>query len=252
MSRLDEKFVKEYFGKRGTVSKWWDPEGKSAYTVYDRHYFKREKEDIVKILQPLNGKHILEVGTGKGRIAIELAKCSAEVTAIDISKEMLEIASERAREQGVENRTTFEEGDAESLRYSNNVFDAVVCVQTLMHIPNQLKCLKELTRVTKLKGIILIDHINKEHLWRVQVRGKKNFIRAILVDIYLSDLSLPIRYLIHKTLKKPINPSTVSRTTRTDFCNLVQESGLKIEHTVDYGPKYCPIYFLIVAKKELI
>ena len=248
MSRLDENFVKGYFKKKGTVSKWWEPEGESAYSVYDRHYFKCERQDIVKILQPVDDKHILEVGTGKGRIAIELARCGAKVTAIDISREMLKIASQRAREQGINDRIFFEEGDAENLRYSDSFFDAVICVQTLMHIPNQPKCLKEMTRVTKPKGIIIIDHINKKHLWRIQVRGKKNFIQAILTDIYLSALFLPIRYSLHKTLKRPLNPSIVSRTTKRKFCNLVGK-GLEIVHTIDYGPQYCPMYFLIVTRK---
>jgi len=250
--RSEEEFIKEYFRRNGTVSLWWEPEEESKQigwlTRYDRYIFSLEREDVVKILQP-RGKHILEVGVGKGRIAIELARCGAKVKAIDISREMLKIASQRAKEKGVLEKIVFEEGDAERLKYSSDFFDAVVCIQTLMHVPNQQKCLNELARVVKSNGIVVVDHINKKHRWRIMVRGKKDYIWAVIDDIYYSTLGLPIRYLVHKILGRPLNPSIINRATREQFIILARKAGLKIERIIDYGPDCCPMYFLIVGMK---
>jgi ubiquinone/menaquinone biosynthesis C-methylase UbiE len=192
------------------------------------------------------GKRILEVGTGKGRFAIELARCGANVTAIDISKEMLKIASKRAEQQNLQNQISFEEGDAEDLKYPANYFDVVMCLQTLMHVPNKRRCLGELARVVKQNGVIVVDDINKDHRWRIAVRGWKNFVKAVLLDVFESPLCLPLRIALHVAFLKPLNPAIVKRTTQKEFTQMVEDKGVKIEQIINY----CPVYFLIVARKN--
>ena len=103
-----DQLLKEYFRKFSTVSKWWEPELKEG--VYKEKYI-RERADIISLTNKPKGKTILDVGTGKGRFAIDFALRGDKVTACDISKEMLDIAKKRAKRVGVESKITFELGD---------------------------------------------------------------------------------------------------------------------------------------------
>lgn len=203
---------------------------------------------MIKLIEPKD-KVILDCGTGKGRTAIGLVKEGAKLAiGIDISEEMLEVAKERAKVENVLDRIIFEEGDAENLKYPDNYFDAVVCLQTLMHLPNPQKCINELARVVKLGGIVIADHINRNPLWRISIRGWKNFlVVGILEKVYFFALFSPFRMLFHK-LGYPSHP-IVKRTSKREFFGFFTKSKLKVVQTLDYGFGYCPVYFLVCAKK---
>ena len=100
---------------------------------------------IAAFLAPLEGRRILDVGTGAGRAAIALAKAGALVTGVDASREMLAVAERRAREEGA--TVTFAPGDAHRLDFPDRSFDAVVCLRVLMHTPDWRASLGELCRV---------------------------------------------------------------------------------------------------------
>lgn len=244
---LDPKVVKEYFKTEGTVSKWWEPE--ELFPPKQRAIYISQRLDVLKILSPVYDKHILDVGAGKGRFAIELAKQGAKIRAIDISQEMLAIASKRALREGVQNNIIFEEGDSENLGYPANFFDHAICIQTLMHIPDPLSCLKELARVVKPNGLVILDHENKDRRWRLSIKGERNYLQWILKDIYLSGLGLPLRGLLHLILKKPLNPSVMYGVTKREFIDLVKRAGFKVEQLIEYGPEHSPAYFMIVGRK---
>jgi ubiquinone/menaquinone biosynthesis C-methylase UbiE len=101
---------------------------------------------ILDALSPLDGRGVLDVGTGTGRAAIVLAKAGAIVTAIDASREMLAVAERRAREEGVQ--VSFRQGDVHRLDFPDRSFDAVVCLRVLMHTPDWRASLRELCRAT--------------------------------------------------------------------------------------------------------
>jgi len=104
-----------------------------------------QARQIAAFLAPLEGKRILDVGTGTGRAAIALAKAGAIVTGVDASREMLAVAERRAREEGA--AVTFTHGDAHRLAFPDRGFDAVVCLRVLMHTPDWRASLGELCRV---------------------------------------------------------------------------------------------------------
>lgn len=207
---------------------------------------------MIELIKPKN-KIIFDCCCGKGRNSIALCQNGAKlVIAMDISKEMLEIAKERAKEAGVQDRIIFEDGDAEKLKSNDDYFDAVICIQALMHLPNPQKCVNELARVVKLGGIVIADHINKKHLWRISIRGWRNFfVFAILHRIYFSGIGLPFRHFLHKMFgyRFPLY-STIKRASKGEFLALFDQSKLTIVKVLEYGPKICPIYSLVCAKKN--
>ncbi|HWQ92557.1 MAG TPA: class I SAM-dependent methyltransferase [Clostridia bacterium] len=106
---------------------------------------------------PLNGS-VLEIGTGKGRFLIELARKVEAVTTVDISAEEQQSATLNARYAGMEGKITFVLHDAGELPWADSTFDAVVTMNAMHHIPHFRQVLHEMLRVVKPGGkIILAD-----------------------------------------------------------------------------------------------
>ena len=109
---------------------------------------------IAAFLAPLDGRTVLDVGTGTGRAAIALARRGARVTGVDASSEMLQVARRRAGEARVD--VSFVRGDAHALQFDDRSFDAVVCLRVLMHTPDWRRSLTELCRIARER--IVIDY----------------------------------------------------------------------------------------------
>jgi ubiquinone/menaquinone biosynthesis C-methylase UbiE len=109
---------------------------------------------LAEFLGPLEGRRVVDVGTGTGRAAISLARRGAVVTGIDASAEMLAVAVERASRAGV--TATFARGDAHALDFADRAFDAAVSLRVLMHTPDWRLCLAELCRVSR--GRVVFDY----------------------------------------------------------------------------------------------
>ncbi len=98
-----------------------------------------------------NPKQVLEIGVGSGRLTNHLAKkidIQATITAIDINPNMLDIAKEKVKATNVE----FHVADAQSLPFSDNSFDCVVCQFSFMFLPDKQKGFNEAWRVLKPGG----------------------------------------------------------------------------------------------------
>lgn len=103
----------------------------------------------------INCNRILDVCTGTGDMAIELCKFwkdKAHIEAIDFSRELIEIGKKKSKKSGLSEKITFREGNAESLPYDNEHFDAITITFGLRNINNRLKALKEFYRVTRPGG----------------------------------------------------------------------------------------------------
>lgn len=97
---------------------------------------------------------ILDVGTGTGKMAYAFAKRGYEVIGVDLSEAMLNVANKNNKYKNLR----FQVGDATNLKFDDNSFD-VCCASFLLHETPQMireKILKEMVRVTKPKGLILI------------------------------------------------------------------------------------------------
>jgi SAM-dependent methyltransferase len=108
---------------------------------------RAQDEVVARFLGPVEGRRILDVGTGTGRAAIALARRGARVTGVDASAEMLAVARKRALAAQAE--VTFQQGDAHELPYPDSFFDGVVCLRVLMHTPDWRRSLGELCRVAR-------------------------------------------------------------------------------------------------------
>ena len=98
------------------------------------------------------GAQVLDVACGNGNTAIPAANAGAHVTGIDLAPYLVEQATARAREAGIE--ATFDVGDAEAMPYGNSSFDAVITMFGAMFAPRPDVVVSELMRVCRPGGLI--------------------------------------------------------------------------------------------------
>ncbi len=244
---LSKYSVSTYFEKRGTVSEWWEPESERVKPKQRQCYI----EERLKVLELANpkGKVILDLCTGKGRFAISFAEAGAEkVLGIDISRDMLEIARERARSRGMEGKIDFEVGTADRIEYDDLLFDASVCLQALMHVPHPDRTLGELARVTKHDGLIIVDHENASPYWRMSIGSKRSLGHLLMKSMLFSRLGGPMRRLAERVKGREISRPVMTGVRKGEFKQMIQDSGLELLDMFDFGPSWCPAYFLAVCR----
>lgn len=93
---------------------------------------------------------ILDVGTGTGFLSLSLAELGHDVSGIDIADGMISIAKKMARERGLD--VDLNTGDAESLDFGDESFDAIVSRWVLWTLPDPEKAISEWMRVLKPGG----------------------------------------------------------------------------------------------------
>ena len=108
----------------------------------------------------LDGCHrVLDVGCGAGFLAVPLAE-KFEVHGIDLSEEMLNLAAKRARESNLKLELTY--GDSHTLPFEDNFFDATYCKFALWPLKNPERALKEMVRVVRSGGRIVIIEVDRK------------------------------------------------------------------------------------------
>jgi 2-polyprenyl-3-methyl-5-hydroxy-6-metoxy-1,4-benzoquinol methylase len=118
-------------------------------------FYNREHVDYLSFavdqLRPLAGKRILEVGVGSGSLAIWLALQGADVTGIDVSGGILEVAAKRASLSGVASHTHFAHCPIEEFDHPAASFDAVIGNNVVHHFERDL-AMANLARLLRPEG----------------------------------------------------------------------------------------------------
>ena len=104
------------------------------------------------------GLDVLDLGCGDGTTAIPEAKLGANVLGVDIAKNLVEAGNARAKAEGLTN-CTFQEGDATDLHeLEDQRFDLVVSIFGAMFAPKPFEVAKEMVRVTRRGGRIVMGN----------------------------------------------------------------------------------------------
>jgi len=121
-------------------------------------FMRQSGEAIIQSIGITPPLLVLDLGCGDGTTAIPLARSGAEVVAIDIARNLVEAGSRRAAEAGL-TRLKFQEGDACNLEgVADRSFDLVVSMFGAMFAPKPFDVAKEMVRVTKPGGRIVMGN----------------------------------------------------------------------------------------------
>lgn len=109
----------------------------------------REYDQFISWLQLDPGQHVLEVASGSGGPALHLSRqTGCRVTGIDVNEAGVETANQSAARSKQAERVRFKVADANaSLPFEEDLFDAVLCIDSFNHLPDRLNVLQEWRRV---------------------------------------------------------------------------------------------------------
>jgi 2-polyprenyl-3-methyl-5-hydroxy-6-metoxy-1,4-benzoquinol methylase len=103
----------------------------------------------------LKSKTLLEVGCGMGYFCYESAKFGAKVTGIDIGPNLVKISKQKVP------AGKFLVASASDLPFKNHSFETLLSTEVIEHVENQSKAIKEMARVVKPGGVLVITTPNK-------------------------------------------------------------------------------------------
>ncbi len=126
----------------------WQSKGE-AYSEYFQALTPKTFEAILAELEQPQDKHFLDLACGPGYISRLLSAFSSNVTGVDFSAKMVEIA------QKLNPSIKFLEGDAENLQLPDQTFDYVIINFGVLHFGDPIKCFQECHRVLKPDGKLL-------------------------------------------------------------------------------------------------
>jgi SAM-dependent methyltransferase len=116
-------------------------------------------ESLVASLGVKPGMKVLDLGCGDGTTALPSARLGADVLGVDIARNLVEAGNRRAQEAGLATTLRFQEGDACNLAaLENGSFDLVVSIFGAMFAPKPMDVAKEMVRVTRHGGRIVMGN----------------------------------------------------------------------------------------------
>jgi 2-polyprenyl-6-hydroxyphenyl methylase / 3-demethylubiquinone-9 3-methyltransferase len=149
------------------ASEWWDPGGKfrplhqigPARLTFLRDELVRHFRKQGGGLRPLEGLRLLDVGCGGGLVAEPLARLGALVTGLDPAQENIEAARQHASGQGL--AIDYHSGRIEDLAGQGGIYDAVICLEVIEHVPDVGAFLDTCARLVRPGGLMLLSTINR-------------------------------------------------------------------------------------------
>jgi ubiquinone/menaquinone biosynthesis C-methylase UbiE len=145
-----KRIIQEYYSRR-----FKDYDRQKIRTWRNLHGFGSEvTAGLLDTLTSLEGRSLLEVGVGTGRIALPvLESVRPWFLGLDLSREMLGLA--HAKLSSFKRDCALVLGDAEYLPFAGNFFDAIICMSTMHYFRSQEEILRKLSTILKEKGVLI-------------------------------------------------------------------------------------------------
>lgn len=200
--------VREYWDKRPcNIRHSPRPIGTKQYfdEVEARKYFVEPHIPLFAEFQKWRGKKVLEIGSGIGTDTINFARAGAEVTAVEISEKTLDLAKQRAKVYGLQDKIKFYLGNAEELSKFVYVepYDLIYSFGVIHHTPHPEKIMEEIKKYTKPGTIIKIMVYHKyswKVFWILFVFGRGAFwkLDEIVAKHSEAQIGSPVTYIYSK------------------------------------------------------
>ncbi|WP_241574847.1 class I SAM-dependent methyltransferase [Rosenbergiella nectarea] len=186
------------------ISDQFSPQA-NAYLTSPVHAAGEDLQRLQQWLAPLGHGHILDIGCGAGHASFTASPLVEQVTAYDLSNEMLRVVKETANNRQMTN-IDCQQGIAESLPFDDQQFDCVISRYSAHHWQDVPQALREVYRVLKPGGKLIMMDIASPG--------------APLYDIWLQSIEV-LR-----------DPSHVRDYSPGEWLQMATESGLRIEQLI--------------------
>jgi demethylmenaquinone methyltransferase / 2-methoxy-6-polyprenyl-1,4-benzoquinol methylase len=124
------------------------------------------RKKAIKLLRKEDPKIILDVATGTADMAIIACRLlhPDRVIGIDISEQMLDLGRKKVEKEGLEERIQLQSGDSETIKFTDNTFDAVMVAFGVRNFEDLEKGLQEMLRVMKPGGDLIILEFSRPRI----------------------------------------------------------------------------------------
>jgi 2-polyprenyl-6-hydroxyphenyl methylase/3-demethylubiquinone-9 3-methyltransferase len=164
MTTIDENEV-EKFSK--IADEWWDANGKfkplHKFNPIRLNFFKQEIckffDRDEKLLTPLDGLKILDIGCGGGLVAEPISRLGAELVAIDASQKNINVAKIHAEKSDL--KIDYQCISAEDLASQNQQFDVVLALEIIEHVADVEKFIEACAKLVKPNGLLFVATLNR-------------------------------------------------------------------------------------------
>lgn len=138
------------------ASQWWDTEG----NFKTLHQINPLRLNLVDKTVSLSGKDVLDVGCGGGILSESMALKGANVTGIDLGKELLDVADLHSLDSGVS--VNYQHTSVEALASQKpEQFDCVTCMEMLEHVPDPVAIINACSTLVKPGGYVFLSTLNR-------------------------------------------------------------------------------------------
>jgi demethylmenaquinone methyltransferase/2-methoxy-6-polyprenyl-1,4-benzoquinol methylase len=177
------------------------------------------RRKAIKEAAEINPKTILDVATGTGDLALAAVDIKPDrITGIDISERMLEVGRKKISEQNLTNLISLQHGDSEEMPFPMESFDVVMCAYGVRNFENLDAGLKEMCRVLRPGGKVVILEFSQPRQFPVK-QVYKFYFRYILPTLgkLVSKHSKAYTYLPASVMAFPEGAVFVSTLERCGF-----------------------------------
>lgn len=156
------------------ANEWWDPNG----PMKPLHQLNPLRLQYLQNHALLEDKNVLDIGCGGGLLSEAMASCGANVTGIDLSEELINVAKQHATMQTllVDYRHV---SSTELAAQLPQAFDIITCMELLEHVPDPAQLIRECSLLLKPEGVVFFATLT---------RNLRSFLGAIVAAEYLLKL----------------------------------------------------------------
>lgn len=181
---------------KGTKHFGYYPKSQSSISMAQAQLLMEDK--LAKRLNLPQNSLVLDAGCGEGNVAIHLAKdYGFRIKGVDLLNFAIKRALEKASKFGLKNRVDFQVRDYTYLNFPDKTFDGIYTMETLVHVPDYHKVLKEFYRVLKPNGKLV--------LFEYSLAPREDFTQAqqTIVEMINEESSMhSLSYFVHGKFPK--------------------------------------------------
>jgi len=213
---------------------WWNKRG--PYKLI--HNLTPLRMEYITNQITLEDMEILDIGCGGGILAEELSKKGANVTGIDASEKTIEIAKQHSQENNL--KINYECSTLEDhLKKSKKKYDSIICFELIEHVPDQLKLINDISKVSKKGSKLFLSTINRNII---------SFLFAKVIAEYVLKIVPQGTHQYEKFIK----PSELNKILEKSNYKTIDIKGVKL-NPIDFTFSFSSItkinYFMTSTKQ---